>query len=79
MVESRFFRRREVPPRHGLERKRELTESAKKLPKIPPSFVHEVAPEARNQGTTSSGGQLREGMLFHRSRPGTVFMLNEPG
>lgn len=36
-----------------------------------------VAPEARERGTT--GHRLRDRMLFHRARLGTVFMLNEPG
>ena len=37
-----------------------------------------VAPETRMRGATGAEGRLRDRMLFHRSRPGTVFMLNEP-
>ena len=38
-----------------------------------------VAQEARVRGANDAEGRLRDRMLFHGSRLGTVFMLNEPG
>ena len=41
--------------------------------------VGPVAPAARERGATGSEGRLRDSMLFHQSRLGTMLMLNKPG